>query len=51
MYRPHTQTDYLIQGYGTLLMEEAERIARNEHKSTKEHKFELIFSVSNYMIF
>ncbi len=27
---------YLIkQGYGTLLMEEAERIARREHRSTK----------------
>lgn len=24
-----------VQGYGTLLMEEAERIARGEHRSTK----------------
>jgi len=26
---------YLWQGYGTLLMEEAEQIARKEHRSTK----------------
>lgn len=25
----------LLQGYGTLLMEEAEQIARREHRSTK----------------
>lgn len=28
-------TKFQHQGYGTLLMEEAERIAREEHKSTK----------------
>ncbi len=29
------QTAFLRQGYGTLLMEAAERIAREEHRSTK----------------
>ena len=31
-------------------MEEAERIARNEHKSTKEHKFELIFCIEWFLL-